>query len=77
MSKEIPRWTCSIDRYPFEDKMGDWVKFSDHEKVEEEIRDLKNRNSELRYAVNKYEREIYELSEKLSALAGVIVDLKK
>lgn len=62
--------------YPLLDDEGDWVEYSNHREVELRNRELESQHERYRYVIGKNEREIYELGEKVSALAGVIADLK-
>lgn len=82
--KEVNRWKMAIDRngdeanvYPVLDGEGDWVDHTCYELLERKNRELESQRERYNYVTNSNQKEIYELREKLSALAGVIVDLKK
>lgn len=82
--KEVNRWRMSIDHngdepnvYPVLDGEGDWVDYTCYELVERRNRELDEELKRSQHFREKHWLKISELEEKLSALAGVIVDLKK
>ena len=83
---KVTRWRMSVDSngdnappdvYPVLDEEGDWVDYSDYERVEREAKQYKEESYRYYKSLVSRQDETYELKEKLVALAGVIADLKK
>ena len=83
---KVTRWRMSVDSngdnappdvYPVLDEEGDWVDYSDYERVERELKQVTEENNRRYHTLLKRQDEAYELREKIVALAGIIADLKK